>query len=188
MDVVFLLDAGSAVDAGAWNQTQTAVRQAVGQLSPSFYGTRVSVVTFNDRVHITQRLRSTAVTRFDFGGRSPDVNSSRNLGTALRDVRRLVFVGPDDRVDVPDVLVVLLAAASASRDDAVDAASRLKFDGVKVVAVGLTLEVDAEELTAIATNAGEAKSLMFRDAGQLLAATSTLMRCICHIKSEGKVP
>ena len=180
LDVVFLVDVSSAVNDTEWKWVADAVQTVSAALRPSMDGTNISVITFDDVVRTTVRqsqLKGGALQR------PPHPGVSRNLSVALGNISG---GGVFYRVDVPDVLVVFLAASSSDRDAAVREAGRLKFDGVKIVAVGLTPEVDVDELKAIATNPNEAESLLLGDYRELTSASTKILSYVCHFKAEGK--
>ena len=183
-DVAFLQDSGPNISDADWNLMMTLSRDVAYHLHASTYGSHVAQVQFSGNASVVHGLNTELV----IGDRDESLQAGRNVSNAMDATRRLVLNNMDgDRPEVPDVIVLGTHGLADDKDTAVTAAAKLKADGIRIIAVGLTsTEVDElrEELRDIATDPDDVDNLMLINRNYYSSVFSALLSAICRNRVE----
>ncbi len=184
-DIGFLVDSsGSIRDKGVqnWDQVKDFLVQIVRSVNVNADGVRIGVVKFSHIAELEFRLdRYTtedevvaAIRRMSL------IGLDTNTQAGLRLMRTRVFNNPGDRANAPDIVIVITDGISTIQEDrTIPEAELLKRDGVRVIAVGVTNDVDVKELNAIAS--GPEFVLTSPDFAELQAELEDLLDITCRI-------
>lgn len=163
VDLTFLVDnSGSITDKNRAGEPdnylllKNFLRDLVDQIDVGVSRTRVAVIRFSDIVHVVFRLGEYRDTNdvkekiLTMPFRGLDTNTSGAIRTALS----MVYSGsPGDRPDIPDVIVLVTDGESTiEQNKTVHEAMRAKKMGIKMYVVGVTEEINVDELKEMASD------------------------------------
>ena len=184
LDVVFVLDAGPGIPDAEWKLMTDLSRDVAYDLHPSTYGSHVALIQFSGNTSVVHGLTDVLVT----SDRSEFLQTGRNLSDAVDTTRRLVLNNMEgDRPEVPDVIVLIINGLVDDRGSAVQEATRVKSDGIRVITVGVTnTQVDQlrEELREIATDPEDVESLMLINRNYYSSVRKVLKETVCRNRVE----
>ena len=109
------------------------------------------------------------------------VASSTNTHLALDTLRTTVFTANNgDRPDVNNVGIIITDGQSQDRQATATAALALKKAGVRMFAIGLTDQIQASELKAIASQPTSEHYFNRTSISMVQTVTSQLLWSVCH--------
>ena len=180
LDVVFVVDSGLDVPDTDWKLMTEMSRDVAYDLQPSTYGSHVALKQFSNITSIVHGLDTTLAIgdRYDF------LQTGRNLSDAIDTTRRLVLNNMGgDRPEVPDVIILIINGLVDDKRIAVQEATRVKSEGIRIITVGVTnTQVDQvrEELREIATDPEDVENLMLISPNYYLSVVTVLKEIVCR--------
>ena len=154
MDVVFLLDFSGSVDT-SYAMSLAFIRRVLYGMQFKLGRMRASFASFSDRAAVHFRLNTYSEQRDVLNALSVAfLDGETNMALALTTARDdLLSSGAGNRQGVADLVVLLTDGYSTVNDGevAVQAAARLKGDGVTIAVVAIGPAVDMQQVNAIAS-------------------------------------
>ena len=158
-DITFVVDSSGSIEkagAGNWDLVLNFIADIIRALDIGPSGVRVGMVLFGNSGHLEFHLT-------DYPTKSDLI--SRVLQTKYRDERTNIADGIEimtkeifkedkgDRPDVPNIGIVLSDGKANERGrDTLPEAEQAKDEGIVIISVGVTDEIDVAEMTAIASS------------------------------------
>jgi len=159
-DVVFVLTSSTSVQQDSsvgWSNLVNFVATLASGMNIGSQATRVGVVAFADQVQqilsLNQIFDANQITEFiRTQGFNSNLGSGQNIQAALNFVQTQLFSTTQDRVDVPNVIVLITNAASTANTlQTIATAQSIQQLGTQIFAIGSTSRVNVTELQLISS-------------------------------------
>lgn len=197
-DVVFVVDAssGSLNHGSSWYRLLTFVIDTVNELRVDEGWTRVGLVTYTDEGDGIFNLntyynKNDLVDRID-DMRSMAIGGDRSIANGIKEmVERSFQSSRGDRNNVENIAVVIATgAANEDEADTVDEAEDARADDIYIFSIGLSNDVDENEMESISSlpQNDNAQYFMDSDFRNLDIVAHRLVRKICTTKDVVPVP
>ena len=161
LDLVLVVDSSGSItekDEGNWELVKTFLARIVDNLQVGPDRVHIGLVLFSSVASVRFDLRqyTTAEAVKEAIRNLPHLRSTTNTAHGLELMRTAVFGRPGDRDDVPNVAVLITDGQPNEREaDTLPEAFRAKQAGVTIVAVGVTDQVNMDQLRQIASNSDD---------------------------------
>ena len=163
-DIVFVLDSSGSIEIsgqGNWNLMLNFLVDIVNRLTIGPNAIRVGVVSYSGQSKVNFLLdehtnKSELVNAIK---RIPYIGDSTNTAAAIEDMRTKVFTQRGDRSNVQNMAIVITDGESnIDQRNTIPNAERAKNDGIIMLAVGITKEINLDELRGISSNGVEGET------------------------------
>ncbi|OWF43421.1 Collagen alpha-3(VI) chain [Mizuhopecten yessoensis] len=180
-DIVFLLDSSNSEGAANFEKQKDFVSTFANSLVIGPDDIQLSVVTFESSIHNQFNLDT-------YENKTDLLDAIKNVSfiagntlteKALNFVRTVSFTNSSgDRENVDNILVVLTDGHSTDRNSTLDEAEMLRNTSTKVITIGIGADIDASELTAIASDPSNAFTVPDFDALSGIQNSISAQACV----------
>ena len=160
LDVALIIDLSSSINTDEFADLKAFIIAIVEGLSVEPGGTRIGAVSFGTEAALEWQLDE-FTTEEDVVDAVNDITKTilqrTNTQAALALARTDLFSGsPGDRADIPNVAIVFTDGVSNEMHNETIPEAELLQDGANatVISIGITNEVDPDEIEGIASNSG----------------------------------
>ena len=193
IDLAFIVDSSGSInekDPNNWNTVLRFVERVVERFDNiGSDGVRVGLVVYSNNPEVSFFLNT-------HNNRQNTVNAIRNVpyigGTTntaggLEFMNDRIFNGNNgDRPGVPNVAVLVTDGESNERErDTIPEASRAKGRGIRIISVGVSNQINMNELQAIATSNSDV--LLADDFDRLVDSLDAVLLVVCPTQAPGKM-
>ena len=159
LDLVFVVDSSGSIEfaaAGNWNRMLTYIQDSVSGFRFGTDDVRVGLVRFSNNGNVEFYLDDykdldEMLTRI---GQVGYIGGTTNTADGIQLANEMLFSGTGgDRPDVDNVMVVVTDGYANERaGETIDEARKARRLGIRIIAVGVSDEIDIDELEAIASS------------------------------------
>ncbi|XP_069108778.1 collagen alpha-3(VI) chain-like isoform X2 [Argopecten irradians] len=190
-DIVFLLDSSNSEGAANFEKQKDFVSTFANSLTIGPDDIQMSVVTFESDIHNQFNLDT-------YENKTDLLNAIKNISfiagntlteKALNFVRTVSFSNSSgDRENVDNILVVLTDGHSTDRNLTMDEAEMLHNTSTKVITIGIGADIDAVELSAIASEPSNAFTVPDFDALSGIEKAISAKACVIVVPTTTPAP
>lgn len=195
VDLVFVVDSSGSIEAaraGNWNLVLRFVNQVIEALTIGETATRVAVTRFANIGESIFNL-NTDYNKVSIQNRVIAIGYSdgnTNTSGGIRDMHLNQFTTINgDREGVPNVAIIITDGVSTwDKDRTIPDAVAARNDGIKIISVGITNQIDENELRLMSSLPQEEGKNYFRspDFDQLDTIVDAIVQETCSVISSGK--
>lgn len=194
MDLVFVVDSSGSInekDPSNWDTVLNFIERVTDRFQTiGGDGVRIGLVVYSNEAYVEFTLN-----QYDNRGQVinairsvPYIGGTTNTAMGLEYMNDRLFTAANgDRAGVPNVAVLITDGESNEREqDTIPEATRAKNRGIRIIAVGISDQVNEEELRAVATSSSDV--LTATDFNTLVNSLDAILLVVCPTQAPGKQP